>query len=933
MCEKQTKVCKACNEEKSLDEFYKREKGYYRATCKVCMNIQTNKLQSEGNWDIEEFRIVIDALLNKRYKNLNEVLIKLNNKTMEDLIFVIKEKVKIFNTELNIESSCLYCNKAIIIKPCEYLSKEVRFCSLDCSAKYHNENELWGNKSNEFMEWFGTKEEFIRNYRLLGITETAKYYNKNEKTIIYWASKYELNREIVVSNLSDFEVIKLYDLILENKINSFPNGFSKNDSYAIVLIRHLINDILKWNRQDICNNLQSNLFLKYKLDSCVNYIDGYFDLIKNSFPEYNLKRWELKHCTNLNYNFWNDEENVNEALIWLREILNKEKFIDSSEKLSNYNLKKLLHDYNLHNLCIFKYNKNSKEMFKDVYKVENFIENEIEVFEKCIKCEIDKPYNKNYFPERNQFSLFGLGFVCKECIEKEDTKQRYSKLGIIYNNINDIIPEQWYEYFYNNEITQMPLHCYKEDNMVKIIRFIVFNKMGLTKKEEICKNVNCPNLNNYKINVTQRFQTKLEMLQKCFFEYNIDENDILLYDDQTIIDLTDNWRKEQNISIMQILKSNGINNSFNQDMKNIMQYVNRHKGMTIMDYFLWYMNIKNILYPKTNKPIIDLDFNNKNDGFWDNSENRIRAIKYYCEYQCKDSIFNFISNYQDLQKWVVKYFSKKKLKHLYYFNVFKIPTFDLLIEAYPSIKDNNLLFSWELSRNNDTSKEDLIKVLREYVFYRMNNICVDIKRDLPQYLNNTYIYSVFPKFSAYIYSKHKQKRFDSYYQWACLSFPEYANDWTELDFGITATYDGEKCGSIQEKMIYEFIQRDCNLKYFTIMSSKRSGNFVFKLGEDFVYKKFCPDFVLEYIEKNGEKVKLIKPIIFEYYGWYSETNQHHIFDDYRKKTLLKNQFYKSREDIHFIDLYPDDLKNNFEGVRQKLTSFFMLNCNIDFNNF
>lgn len=36
---------------------------------------------------------------------------------------------------------------------------------------------------------------------------------------------------------------------------------------------------------------------------------------------------------------------------------------------------------------------------------------------------------------------------------------------------------------------------------------------------------------------------------------------------------------------------------------------------------------------------------------------------------------------------------------------------------------------------------------------------------------------------------------------------------------------------------------------------------------------------------------------------------------------VKNKFYNSLNDIIFIDLYPDDLKNNFEGIRVKLNNY------------
>jgi len=48
-----------------------------------------------------------------------------------------------------------------------------------------------------------------------------------------------------------------------------------------------------------------------------------------------------------------------------------------------------------------------------------------------------------------------------------------------------------------------------------------------------------------------------------------------------------------------------------------------------------------------------------------------------------------------------------------------------------------------------------------------------------------------------------------------------------------------------------------------------------------------------------------------------------MFKNYQDKIILKNNYYQSRVDIIFIDLYPYDLKNNCEGVKNKLTEVLL----------
>lgn len=43
-----------------------------------------------------------------------------------------------------------------------------------------------------------------------------------------------------------------------------------------------------------------------------------------------------------------------------------------------------------------------------------------------------------------------------------------------------------------------------------------------------------------------------------------------------------------------------------------------------------------------------------------------------------------------------------------------------------------------------------------------------------------------------------------------------------------------------------------------------------------------------------------------------------MFVDYNKKTERKIDFFNSLKDYIFIAIFPQDLKNNFEGLKNKL---------------
>lgn len=85
-------------------------------------------------------------------------------------------------------------------------------------------------------------------------------------------------------------------------------------------------------------------------------------------------------------------------------------------------------------------------------------------------------------------------------------------------------------------------------------------------------------------------------------------------------------------------------------------------------------------------------------------------------------------------------------------------------------------------------------------------------------------------------------------------------------------------------------------------------------------QKYIPDFISNY--KNYK-------IIIEYFGLYKKQPKDKIFVEYNKKTKDKIEYFNNLQGYYFISLFPSDLKNNFEGVRNKLMSFFVDNFNID----
>lgn len=157
-----------------------------------------------------------------------------------------------------------------------------------------------------------------------------------------------------------------------------------------------------------------------------------------------------------------------------------------------------------------------------------------------------------------------------------------------------------------------------------------------------------------------------------------------------------------------------------------------------------------------------------------------------------------------------------------------------------------------------------------------------------------------------------------FYHWLNDIFPEWKLK--PNDFKIHLTFDNKKLDSRGEVEVYNCIKKDLGIN-IKIFGRKKKYLLLNKKTDE----KYIPDF---YITKIFNYI-LDKPLYIEFYGMYKVKYINPIFEKYFHKTHRKNEFYENNKDIYFIDLYPEDIKNNCEGVKNKLTSFFMKNFNIN----
>lgn len=852
-------------------------------------------------------------------------------------------------------------------------------------------------------EWYDGKEEEIKqNFRKMSPSQLSKHYNVLEKDIRRFVYKYNLKHQDIVYTLTDEEVIFMYNSLLNNEIKSFKNGFyHKQNKYYKIIVRYLFDVVLKYNRNDICNNININLFKKYKLSGLLARKKTHIvNILNEIYPTYDIKPWELKKSSV--GNMWKNENVVKEALKWFKSKLVIDKNIKNIYEFKNFEFKALMTEYNLMGLFVQKYNNvdlfledlyntkfdynfyienrytfkiNSDIDMKDLrYKdmvyiiqenyynlddigrtlinevikfcednnkfpcckdmsnkrgyisisqyekyfkngwteIYNYIKPMLEIkpeLYKCHKCGIEKSFNNKYF-SKDVNSKFGLKKICKDCEFEYSYKLNLNKRAKKYNISKENIynPIIWYETYIKYNLKQMPMFCYEEDNLINIIRYIALNKLSVKNEYDLVTKFNKPIFKKCRItNIVHKFNGKLNMFKKCFpeFEFN-DTNNSKYMGDVIIEQIIENWIKNNKYTAEDMLKL-----SLKKEFSDELLSLSTHCFDSYTDTLLWYFNKNSIKHPVFNRNIKTYDFAFVTKKYWDLKANRINRVRDYCETECEISILKIINDTRKLKRWIYKYFKSENVSKLFTYSNYNSSLYATLVETYPQIKENNILFEWEWHQCSKNDKEFLIKALREFILYRLNNVIIDIKEDVPIYINRMCMLQLEPK----LHKQIDKNRFKNYYEWCCLAFPEYAKYWSLKDFEECIAFDDTKCDSKQELMVYEFLKRDMNIKYLKNIGKNRTGKYIFEVNDISKYKKLCPDFIIEY---DNNRNKLNKPIIIEYYGMYEENNKNERFIIYKKKTNYKNKFYKSLKSIDFIALYPDDIKNNYNGIKEKI---------------
>jgi hypothetical protein len=269
----------------------------------------------------------------------------------------------------------------------------------------------------------------------------------------------------------------------------------------------------------------------------------------------------------------------------------------------------------------------------------------------------------------------------------------------------------------------------------------------------------------------------------------------------------------------------------------------------------------------------------------------IQIIRYvlekYNNVKSRKDVLNI--KHDDIKSNKIYSLSRKLGNHLSEILIKTFPEYNLSIYDFNELPNNYL--------NNKKNLDDYMRYYINKVKCEFNLTDEDLIRNVRYYVNQKMI-----RFMSCSSLAHRLYDFyNSYYEWINELYPEW--NLKPEDFNTHISKNNLICNSLEEKRVCDFLFDNFNLNIKTTFSNKNSFKFYNKKLDE----SYIPDFIIEDFDK---------PIIIEYYGLFKANGD--IGKEYTEKVHRKNQYYRSRFDICFVDLYPEDLRNNCEGVRKKM---------------
>ena len=152
--------------------------------------------------------------------------------------------------------------------------------------------------------------------------------------------KSKKNKNIRMSKYSNAELMTMdaldvYKLVLNKEVTRFPPGFwecPEAKENSIICAKYLIEDILKWDLEDVKSKIRMSVFIKYKLAGMMQtlYKNSPYEILSIIYKD-QFMPWELHEAPT---KIWHEKENRIKAMDWL---INTKLKWTREDIINNYN--------------------------------------------------------------------------------------------------------------------------------------------------------------------------------------------------------------------------------------------------------------------------------------------------------------------------------------------------------------------------------------------------------------------------------------------------------------------------------------------------------------------------------------------------------------------------------------------------------------------
>jgi very-short-patch-repair endonuclease len=314
------KRCTICNKILHVSEFQKGNNELLNPHCRVCDYFKRHKdIKIKHDWTIEEYKILIDYILNNKCNYVNELVTILKHKII-DICLVIKElKINSKHMHLKVLCNCKNCNKSIKKPVSVYLKNQEAFCSKECYWINKKEVTPKGKDNKQYNRILTQCDNCGENIEITLYDMNATRHHFCTQSC-YWQfrSKYyigERANKIVYTE-------EMRNKLRERTAKMYSDGIFDRQTLPQRIVNEILTDLnLEYENEYTCKYYSIDNYLKehnLMIEVMGDYFHGHPEKnsIINDMQLKNIIKDKRKHTYIKRY------ENIEVLYLWEDDILN-----------------------------------------------------------------------------------------------------------------------------------------------------------------------------------------------------------------------------------------------------------------------------------------------------------------------------------------------------------------------------------------------------------------------------------------------------------------------------------------------------------------------------------------------------------------------------------------------------------------------------------